>query len=121
MLSAKLTSNNQVVSQIQNGLFVLVGITHTDNEVDVDYLTPKLLNLKLWGDEKKSWCKSVKDMDYQILLVSQFTLYHQLKGSKPDFHGAMNGELAKPLYDLFLEKLEKTYGKSDKVFPGAFG
>ena len=55
------------------------------------------------------------------MLVSQFTLYHQLKGSKPDFHGAMNGELAKPLYDLFLEKLEKAYGKDDKIFPGAFG
>ena len=76
VLSAKLTSNNQVISQIKNGLFVLVRITHTDNEVDIDHLTPKLLNLKLWGDEKKSWSKSVKDMDYQILLVSQFTLYH---------------------------------------------
>ena len=73
---------------------VLVGITHTDTEVDVEYLTPKLLNLRLWSDESsnKSWAKSVKDLNYQILLVSQFTLYHQLKGSKPDFHGAMNGD-----------------------------
>ena len=43
---------------------VLVGITHTDNEVDIDYLTPKLLNLKLFGDDNKPWSKSVKDMDY---------------------------------------------------------
>ena len=54
-------------------------------------------------------------------MVSQFTLYHQLKGTKPDFHDAMAGEEAKVLYDMFLEKLEKAYGEPDKVFPGAFG
>ena len=71
---------------------VLVGITHTDTEVDIEYLAPKLLGLRLWGDGNKSWSKSVKDMEYQILLVSQFTLYHKLSGAKPDFHDAMNGE-----------------------------
>ena len=74
--SAKLTSGGQLVSEIGKGLMVLVGITHGDNELDIDNLTPKLLNLRLWGEGDKSWCKSLKEMDYQILLVSQFTLYH---------------------------------------------
>ena len=100
---------------------VLVGITHTDTEVDADYLVPKLLNLKLWGDSSKPWSKSLIDMNYQLLLVSQFTLYHQLKGTKPDFHDAMAGEQAKILYDYFLDNLARTYGKPEKVFPGAFG
>ena len=86
---------------------VLVGITHTDTPVDIEYVVPKLLNLRLWADDKdKSWSKSLVDKQYECLLVSQFTLYHQLKGTKPDFHAAMNGESAKELYDAFLAKLK---------------
>ena len=82
---------------------VLCGITHDDNELDVDSLVPKLLKTRLWGDEAgKSWSKSVVDLDYQILLVSQFTLYHKMKGTKPDFHAAMDNEPARDLYELFL-------------------
>ncbi len=99
----------------------LVGITHGDNEVDVENLCPKLINLKLWDDGSKSWTKSAKDMDYQILLVSQFTLYHQLKGTKPDFHDAMPGEQALSLYQFMLERLKQLYGKEDRIFQGAFG
>ena len=61
---AKLTSNNQVVSDIGPGIMALVGITHGDNEVDVENLCPKLINLKLWDDGNKSWTKSAKDLDY---------------------------------------------------------
>ena len=61
---AKLSSNNIVVSEIGPGIMALVGITHEDNEVDVENLCPKLINLKLWGDGDKSWTKSAKDLDY---------------------------------------------------------
>ena len=89
---------------------VLCGITHEDNIIDVDYCIPKLLKTKLWGDASgKGWSTNVVDNDYQILLVSQFTLYHQLKGTKPDFHGAMANEPAKELYDQFLDKLGKEF------------
>ena len=54
-------------------------------------------------------------------MVSQFTLYHQFKGSKPDFHGAMQGDQARVLYDYFLKRLTELYGKKDKIFLGAFG
>ena len=64
--SARLSiaANEQVVSQIGKGLMVLVGITHGDNEVDIDYLCPKILALKLWGDGSKAWSKGLKDMNY---------------------------------------------------------
>lgn len=63
---AKLTASatDQVVSEIGQGIMVLVGITHDDTEADVEYLCPKLLNLRLWGDGNKSWSKSLKDNDF---------------------------------------------------------
>jgi D-tyrosyl-tRNA(Tyr) deacylase len=110
------------VSEIGPGIMAVVGFTHDDTEVDVEYLCPKLLNLRIWNDDQgKSWAKSAKDKDYQMLLVSQFTLYHQFKGAKPDFHAAMQADKAKVLYEYFLKKMAELYGKSDKIFPGAFG
>ena len=112
---------------------VLCGITHDDNSLDIESLVPKLLKTRLWADDKgKGWTCNVVEKDYQILLVSQFTLYHQMKGTKPDFHAAMAGEQANVLYEEFLSSLDKEYKamqaklkiKTDKeghVFPGAFG
>ena len=100
---------------------VLCGITHTDNKLDVEYLTQKILKLRLWPDAAdKAWGTNIVENDYEILLVSQFTLYHNLKGTKPDFHDAMDGEKALPLFNSFLEGLRKAY-KPEKVQPGAFG
>jgi len=79
------------------------------------------LKLKLWPDKDgKQWSTNLVDNGYEILLVSQFTLYHQLKGTKPDFHHAMQGEDAHPLFNKFLDHLRKTY-RPDRVYPGAFG
>lgn len=94
---------------------MLVGITHTDNQLDMEYLANKLLKLRLWPDAKeRAWATNVVDNNYDILLVSQFTLYHEMKGAKPDFHNAMNGEEAIHLYNQFLEFLRKKF-KADKV------
>ena len=82
---------------------VLCGITEGDNHLDIDNLVPKLLKVRLWSNDKgQSWTKNVVEMDHQIMLVSQFTLYHKMKGTKPDFHGALANEPAKELYDQFL-------------------
>ena len=65
VLRAKLTSNDILVSEIGQGFMALVGITHGDNELDVEYLVPKLLNLRLWNDDQgKAWGSSVKDKDF---------------------------------------------------------
>lgn len=73
---------------------VLCGVTHSDNELDIDSLVPKLLKLRLWESKGKPWNGNVVEMGFQILLVSQFTLYHKLKGTKPDFHEAAEHEKA---------------------------
>ena len=89
---------------------VLCGITHDDNSLDIDSLVPKLLKTRLWENETgKHWTTNIVEMDYQILLVSQFTLYHQMKGTKPDFHAAMANEPAQALYNQFLTQLETEY------------
>lgn len=111
---------------------VLCGITHTDNVIDIDYCVPKLLKTKLWSHQDTDWKSSVVDNGFQILLVSQFTLYHQLKGTRPDFHDAADHEVAKQLYHTFLARLEEEYLKMRVaqmvttpelkfVQPGSFG
>lgn len=78
----------------------------------------KLLNIRVFDDDAgKRWQKSVKDMQYEILCVSQFTLYNRLKGNKPDFHLAMQGSEASNLYNLLLEKLGTQYS-IDKIKGG---
>jgi D-tyrosyl-tRNA(Tyr) deacylase len=77
VLRGQVTVNSDLVSKIDNGLMVLCGITHTDNVIDMEYLAGKLLKLKLWPDKDgKPWSTNLVDNNYQILLVSQFTLYH---------------------------------------------
>lgn len=75
----------------------------------------KLLSIRLFDDENgKRWQKSVKDLQYDILCVSQFTLYNRLKGNKPDFHLAMQGNEASNLYNLLLDQLKSQYS-ADKI------
>lgn len=80
----------------------------------------KILNLRLFENDGKRWNKSVQDEKLEILCVSQFTLYHRLKGNKPDFHLAMQGVAAEELYNKFLDTLKSEY-ESDKVKDGKFG
>ena len=135
VLKASLSTGGKQVSSINQGLHVLCGITHGDNQLDIDSLLPKLLKLKLWDDKNgKAWASNVIDNSYQILFVSQFTLYHKLKGTKPDFHDAADHEIAKDLYEQFLSQLQTEYLKLRKetfkqggepgvqyVQPGSFG
>ncbi|KAH8313816.1 hypothetical protein KR067_012294 [Drosophila pandora] len=118
--AAKVTVLDELVSSIGPGLCVLVGIKASDTATDVDYLVRKILALRLFEENDKRWQKSVKDMNLEILCVSQFTLYHRLKGNKPDFSAAMKGEEAQQLYNHFLERLGKSYDAS-KIKDGKFG
>lgn len=69
----------------------------------------KILALRLFEDDGKRWQKSVKDLQMEVLCVSQFTLYHRLKGNKPDFSAAMKGDEANQLYNVFLDRLRQSY------------
>ncbi|KAL6067441.1 D-aminoacyl-tRNA deacylase [Balamuthia mandrillaris] len=129
VLRAAVHVNGETVAAIDNGLLVLVGISRTDKPEDAEYICRKILGMRLWPDEKgKAWTKSVTAKNYEILLVSQFTLYGILKGNKPDFHNAMPPEGrdgsaeggSRAFYASFVEKVRKSY-VPDRVKEGVFG
>jgi D-tyrosyl-tRNA(Tyr) deacylase len=112
--------NSEVVGKIGKGILVLFGITGNDKYEDLEFAANKLLNIRLFEDNKGTrWKCGVKDLDLEILIVSQFTLYAFLKGNKPDFHNALEPEKAEKMYNTFVEILKKKYG--DKVQCGKFG
>jgi len=118
---ASVTVDENVVSSIGEGVCVLLGICREDTAKDAEYISRKIINLRLFDDESgKRWAKSVKDKNLEILCVSQFTLHAFLKGNKPDFHKSMDGQLSKPLFDTTLQMMEKAFRK-DKVKTGVFG
>ncbi|KAF9469420.1 D-Tyr tRNAtyr deacylase-like domain-containing protein [Collybia nuda] len=122
--SASVTVDSQVISQISKGLMVLVGIGTDDNMSDVLTLSNKILALRVFSDPvdpEKMWKSSVKDIDGEILCVSQFTLLaNTSKGNKPDFHRAMASEPSRELYSAFLDRLGQSY-KAEKIQDGKFG
>ncbi|XP_043688117.1 D-aminoacyl-tRNA deacylase isoform X2 [Telopea speciosissima] len=120
--SASVEVEGRRISEIGPGLLVLVGIHDSDVESDADYICRKVLNMRLFPNEKtgKQWDQNVMQKNYGVLLVSQFTLYGILKGNKPDFHVAMSPERAKPFYASLVEKFCKSYN-ADAIKDGVFG
>lgn len=120
---ASVSVNGELISSIGKGLCVLIGISREDTPKDIEYMVRKITNLKIFADENEIlWKKSVVDKNYEILCVSQFTLYTILKGNKLDFHRAMGADQSKDFYYQFLEDLGKAYNPNlikDGVF-GAF-
>jgi D-aminoacyl-tRNA deacylase len=117
---ASVTINNEIVAQIQKGLLVLVGIEDADNQEDINWLTSKIANLRIFGDENEVMNLSLKDIDGEMIVVSQFTL-HALtkKGNRPSYIKASKPEIATPLYESFVQQMEIELGK--KVQTGQFG
>jgi D-aminoacyl-tRNA deacylase len=118
--SASVTIDSKIVAQIQNGLLVLVGIEDQDNQEDIDWLTSKIVNLRIFNDENGVMNLSLKEMDGDMIIVSQFTL-HALtkKGNRPSYIKASKSEIAIPLYEKFVHQMENVLGK--KVQTGQFG
>eukprot|EP01156_Anaeramoeba_ignava_P006170 Anaeramoba_ignava/a347936_32.p2 GENE.a347936_32~~a347936_32.p2 ORF type:complete len:114 (+),score=31.72 a347936_32:1131-1472(+) len=87
----------------------------------MEWIIRKIINVRLWPDDQgKHWCNSVKTLNYEILLVSQFTLHAVMNGNRPDFHLAMNSEQSKEFYLKFVKKVKEEIGE-DKVQDGEFG
>ncbi|XP_055849388.1 D-aminoacyl-tRNA deacylase-like [Episyrphus balteatus] len=120
--SSKITVEGEEICSIETGLCVFVGFSKKDTEKDVDYMVKKLLALKLFEDKitGKRWQKNVKDSNYEILCVSQFSLYNKLKGNSLEFHQAMQGDEAKEFYYSFLKKLGQNYCE-EKIKDGRYG
>ncbi|KAE8302613.1 D-tyrosyl-tRNA deacylase [Giardia duodenalis] len=110
-----------VSGSIGRGYVVLVGISREDVIEDMHYIIGKLLAARLFPDETgKEWARNIIEVEGEILLVSQFTLYGFLNGNKPDFHEAMKSEEAGPLFDKFVQHVKEKY-VSDRVHTGVFG
>ncbi|XP_052202804.1 uncharacterized protein LOC127808338 isoform X2 [Diospyros lotus] len=120
--SASVEVEGRIVSEIGPGLLVLVGLHDSDIESDADYICRKVLNMRLFPNEKtgKNWDQNVMQRNYSVLLVSQFTLYGILKGNKPDFHVAMSPDRAKPFYASLVDKFRTSYNPN-AVKDGIFG
>jgi D-tyrosyl-tRNA(Tyr) deacylase len=117
---ASVKIDNTIVAEIQKGLLVLVGIEDADNQEDSNWLTSKIVNLRIFGDQNDIMNLSVKDCDGDIIVVSQFTLQASTKkGNRPSYIKASRPEIAIPLYENFVLQLEKELGK--KVQTGVFG
>lgn len=118
--NASVTIDGVVKSSIETGLLVLVGIEDADNEQDIVWLSSKIINLRIFDDENSIPNISVKDIDGDILLVSQFTLHAAVKkGNRPSYIKASKPDIAIPLYEKMIVQLENDLGK--KIFTGEFG
>ena len=101
---AKVSVDNKLVGEIDNGIMALVSFTYGDDESTIDYMIDKLVNLRIFDDENGVMNKSVLDIGGSILSISQFTLYADTKkGRRPSYINALNGPDAKNLYNLFNE------------------
>lgn len=104
---ASVEVNQQLVGKIQKGYLVLIGITHTDTEKEADFLVNKLINLRIFTDENDKMNLNLKQVNGEVLLVSQFTLYGNAShGNRPDFIEAARPEYAKKLYEYIIEKVK---------------
>lgn len=115
---ARVTVNGQTVGKIGHGILLFLAVGKNDSEKDVDFLINKINNLRIFESEAKKMDLSLKDIDGELLAVSQFTLYGNVnKGRRPDFTDAANPDLARKLYKKFIEKCEN---KSIKTQTGEF-
>lgn len=116
-LESKVEVDNKTISSIGRGLVVLVGFTHDDTEKDIEFLSNKVVNLRIFEDEKGVMNRSVLQENGEILCISQFTLYgNAQKGNRPSYSEAMHSDEAEKLYDKFCEKLNSSVPTKKGVF-----
>lgn len=117
---ASVTVDGNTIANIQTGLLVLVGIEDADSQEDINWLCQKICNLRIFGDDNDVMNLSVKDVDGDIIVVSQFTLHASTKkGNRPSYIKASKPDIAIPMYEKFVVQIEKELGK--KVQTGIFG
>jgi D-tyrosyl-tRNA(Tyr) deacylase len=116
---ASVTIDDKIYSQVNSGLLVLLGIEDADTAEDVEWLSGKIVNLRIFNDDNGVMNVSVKDIDGDILVVSQFTLHASTKkGNRPSYIKASKPEFAIPMYEKFLQQLTSDLGK--KIYSGVF-
>lgn len=117
--SASVTVDGNVIGKINKGFLVLLGIKSTDTKQDVDYMVKKVINLRIFRDENDKMNLSLKDVNGELLIVSQFTLYGDASGgNRPSFIEAAKPDIAIPLYEYFISECKK---QINVVQTGEFG
>lgn len=117
---ASVTVDNAITGSIRTGLLVLLGIEDADNAEDISWLSSKIVNLRIFNDEAGVMNCAVKEIEGDILLVSQFTLHAAVKkGNRPSYIRASKPDIAIPLYEQMIKQLGEDLGKP--VFTGIFG
>jgi len=117
---AQVDVDGKTVGAIRNGLLVLVGVEDADQLEDVEWLAGKIANIRIFNDEQGVMNVSVKDINGEVLVVSQFTLHASTKkGNRPSYIRASKADHAVPMYELFKQKLSMEIGK--EVQAGIFG
>jgi len=115
---ARVTVDDRVVGEIEHGLVVLLGVAHDDTKADADYLAPKIASLRIFDDNEGKMNLSVKDVAGGLLVVSQFTLYGDVRrGLRPSWSEAAPPASAEPLYEYFVESSRKLIAR---VATGSF-
>ena len=118
--AASVTIENRIKSTISSGLLVLLGIEDADNQEDIDWLASKVVNLRIFNDEQGVMNVSVKELNGEILVVSQFTLHASIKkGNRPSYIKAAKPQVAIPLYESFVKVVQSNLSK--EVQTGEFG
>lgn len=118
--NAQVEVDKKVVGKIGKGFLVLLGVTHEDTKENADYLVKKLCKLRVFSDENDKMNLSLKDVNGELLIVSQFTLYANCKdGNRPSFVEAAKPEQANELYEYFCSECEKNDIKVEKGIFGA--
>jgi len=118
--NASVTIDNETVAAIGNGLLILVGIEDADNSEDIAWLSAKIVNLRIFNDDQGVMNLSVKDVQGEIIVVSQFTLHASTrKGNRPSYIKASKPDIAIPLYEKFVAETETQLGS--KIQTGRFG
>lgn len=117
---AKVEIEGKIKGEIRSGLMILLGIEGADGKEDIDWLSRKIVNMRIFDDEEGVMNKSIKDIGGDVLLVSQFTLHASTKkGNRPSYIKAAKPEIAIPIYQYFIKQLEADLGK--EIRTGEFG
>lgn len=117
---ASVTIENEVVASIQSGILLFVGIEDEDTQEDIEWLSSKIVNLRIFDDADGVMNLSVKDISGQMVVVSQFTLHASTKkGNRPSYIKAAKPEVAIPIYEKFIKQIEFDLGKT--IQTGKFG
>ena len=118
--SASVTIETKIAANIQSGLLVLVGIEDDDSQEDINWLSQKIINLRIFADDNGVMNLSVKDIEGELIIVSQFTLHASTKkGNRPSYIKASKPDMAIPMYEKFVKQMELELGK--KIQTGKFG